>query len=68
MIDVSKLDMPEWVRWVAQDADGAWWGYEAEPLQHDNGWYENEVGRNIKLLCVDRNNEWRATLKQVRHS
>jgi hypothetical protein len=68
MIDVSKLDMPEWVRWVAQDADGAWWGYEVEPLQHDNGWYENEVGRNIKLPCVDRNNEWRATLKQVRRS
>jgi hypothetical protein len=36
--------VPAWVAWLAQDADGAWWGYEAEPNQQDRGWYENEVG------------------------
>lgn len=65
MIDFSQFELPDWVQWIAQDADGAWWGYEVEPLQHDQGWYENEVGRNIKLLSADANAKWRSTLKQV---
>ena len=65
-MDVSTLEMPEWVQWIAQDADGVWWGYEVEPLQHDHGWYENEVGRNIKLLAGEINAEWRETLQKVR--
>ena len=42
-------NLPEWVAWIAQDADGAWWAYEAEPNKQDRGWYENEVGRIIRL-------------------
>lgn len=68
MMDVSTLEMPEWVQWIAQDADGVLWGYEVEPLQHDHGWYENEVGRNIKLLSADTNPEWQATLQKVQRS
>jgi len=68
MIEVSKLDLPDWVAWVAQDADGTWWGYEVEPLQHDTGWYENEVGRNIKLVSTDIKSTWQETLKRVRCS
>jgi hypothetical protein len=36
---------PDWAHWLAMDLDGSWWYYEAEPHQHDTGWYENEVGR-----------------------
>ena len=46
---LPDLEAPAWVHWIAQDEDGAWWGYEVEPLRHDRGWYENEVGRCIKL-------------------
>ena len=46
-MNVSTL--PDWVEWLAQDADGAWWGYEAEPNKQHNGWYENEVGRIVRL-------------------
>ena len=35
--------IPDWVRWIAQDSSGAWWGYAVEPLRNDTGWYENEV-------------------------
>ena len=45
--DCSQL--PEWVCWVAQDSDGSWWAYEHEPNMADAGWYENEVGRCIRL-------------------
>ena len=41
--------LPEWVRYLAQDADGTWWGYEAHPNRHETGWYENEVGRCLRL-------------------
>ena len=35
--------VPSWVRWLAQDSSGTWWGYEAEPHRHESGWYENDV-------------------------
>ena len=50
---IPKFDIPDWVHWLAQDGNGAWWGYSAEPLRNDNGWYENEVGRYIQLGTGD---------------
>ncbi len=46
---VHNLPRPGWVRWVAQDSDGCWWGYSVEPLRNDTGWYENELGRYARL-------------------
>jgi hypothetical protein len=57
-------DCPRWVHWVAQDADGTWWGYEAQPLPHDTGWYENEVGRCIRLLQDHPDPAWPDSLQQ----
>ena len=54
--------VPDWVNWIAQDADGACWGYEAEPNQQDAGWYENEVGRIVKLGMGEPPADWTATL------
>lgn len=51
---------------MAQDADGAWWAYEAEPLQYAHGWYENEVGRRVKLTAGPANADWEKTLRRVR--
>ncbi len=59
-MDVKEF--PEWVSWLAQDADGAWWGYEVEPLQHFSGWYENEVGQCILLCKKSPNSNWQETL------
>jgi len=64
-MDISGLSFPKWVRWIAQDADGAFWGYECEPLQYDKGWYENEVGRRIKLFSADPNPDWRSSLQKI---
>jgi len=58
--------IPSWVRWIAQDADGAWWGYSVEPLQYEKGWYENEVGERIKLGQDAPNPHWYHSLR--RHS
>ncbi len=59
------LSPPAWVRWIAQDADGAWWGYSVEPLQYDRGWYENEVGRYVSLGRGEPNPQWRLSLRAV---
>jgi hypothetical protein len=55
-------DLPDWVAWIAQDADGALWGYEAEPNKQHNGWYENEVGRIVRLGSGAPPVDWEATL------
>lgn len=57
-------DLPPWVRWVAQDRSGVWWGYSAEPLRNDNGWYENEVGRCIRLGTTPAD-DWEHSLRAV---
>ena len=54
--------VPGWARWLAQDADGTWWAYEAEPNQQDAGWYENEVGRIQRLGRSAPPDDWEATL------
>jgi poly(3-hydroxyalkanoate) synthetase len=58
-------DLPDWVHWLAQDADGTWWGYEVEPLQHHQGWYENELGRNIRLTQDPENTTWQDSLVKL---
>lgn len=57
--------LPEWVKWVSQDADGAVWGYECEPHQYHKGWYENEVGRSIKISMTKANSNWYKSLKRI---
>jgi hypothetical protein len=56
---------PDWVRWLAQDRDGAWWGFEHEPNEGDSSWYENEVGRYLKLAQGSPNQAWRNALYPV---
>ena len=58
--------LPTWAGWVAQDADGSWWAYEAEPMQFQSGWYENEVGRCERVAGSAANEAWRVTLCRVR--
>jgi len=65
LIDLASLNIPDWVCWLAQDSSGAWWGYQVEPLQNHQGWYENEVGRIILLLETRPNAEWQTSLLKI---
>ena len=64
--ELQAIEFPVWVCWLAQDADGRWWGYEVEPLECDNGWYENEVGRNIQLLQASPTTDWRNKFLRIK--
>lgn len=57
--------LPEWVRWIAQDADGVWWAYEHEPNMSDAGWYENEVGQSLRFHRDLPNPQWRQEIHPV---
>lgn len=61
----NQNNRPAWVQWLAQDADGVWWGFEAEPHQADISWYENEVGRYVRLESAALNTCWRESLRCV---
>ena len=63
---MTPAEPPDWAAWVAQDADGAWWAYEAEPNQQDRGWYENEVGRIAPLGRTAPPADWQTTLRRIR--
>jgi len=63
--DLSKLALPSWVKFIAQDSDGWWWGYSVEPLENHRGWYENEVGKNVKLLQKAANGKWHESLYKL---
>ncbi len=64
LVEVMAL-APSWAGWLAQDRSGVWWAYEHEPNQGDLGWYENEVGRFVKLADGDLNLEWKTMLRRV---
>ena len=57
--------LPDWVNWLAQDADGVWWGFEATPNEQHNGWYENEVGRYVRLQQDAPNENWQDSLRRI---
>jgi hypothetical protein len=62
---LKQEKIPDWVRWLAQDESGIWWGFEAEPNQGHNFWYENEVGRCVRLQAEQVNSNWRSSLKRI---
>lgn len=57
---------PEWALWAAQDRDGSWWAYKAEPLHNDQGWYENEIGQFVKLGDDIPPRDWKSQLVDLR--
>ena len=64
---INFQNLPDWINWIAQDADGTWWGYSVEPLQQHSGWYENEIGRYLKLIKSEPNPDWQSSLIRVEH-
>ncbi len=59
---LDGMTLPEWAHWLAQDADGSLWAFEAEPLQSHNGWYENEVGRRLRVAKGTPPDNWQSAL------
>lgn len=69
MIKPEWAESPEWVMWMAQDKDGAWFGYDNEPDCLVSEWGKigasvfDNCGRCILLERGDPSNKWRQTLE-----
>lgn len=63
--DISTFEYPCWANWLAQEADGTWWCYEVEPLQYHKGWYENEVGKYLKIAKHKPSDNWQHSLTRL---
>jgi len=66
MCSDDDFSIPDWVCWIAQDADGAWWGYQVEPNLSHRSWYENEVGDSVHLGNSEKSVDWVSTLRRVK--
>jgi hypothetical protein len=66
MCSNHNFSIPDWVCWIAQDADGAWWGYQVEPNLSHLSWYENEVGDSVHLGNSEKSTDWVSTLRRVK--
>jgi hypothetical protein len=53
------------IRWVAQDADGTWWGFEYEPSRTEHGWQDTDGRPAIRLKRGPAEPQWRASLRRV---
>ncbi|MEW6764388.1 MAG: hypothetical protein AB1344_01205 [Pseudomonadota bacterium] len=62
---MSPPELPAWARWMAVDADGALWVHAQEPLEHEHGGYENEVGRRLKIGQGEPDPRWRQSLERL---
>lgn len=59
-------NIPSWAKWIAQDSDGTWWGFETEPNVGTISWYENEVGQIVRLGQEPANPDWKQTLHSAK--
>lgn len=40
----SEFIVPDWVNWMAKDADGEWWYYQNKPYRLSYYWEEDNEG------------------------
>ncbi len=54
------------LNWIAQDANGVWWGFENKPVPGINGWIDGLDGTKILLKQdIAQNEQWRETLQRL---
>ena len=65
-----EIQVPDWVEWIAMDADGYWSGYSDEPMADLGCWTLDEGSERTLLIYVkptiqDSNIYWRESLRKV---
>jgi len=54
------------LNWIAQDANGVWWGFENKPVPGIHGWIDGLDGAKILLKQdIVENELWRDTLQRL---
>ena len=53
------------IKWIAQDEEGVWWGFDHEPDPEIKGWHSFGDTMRLKLKRGSPNPNWRKTLNKV---
>ena len=54
--------VPHWVRWIAQDKDGKWWGYKTKPKAGYTLWIPKSINMCKGLYTSKPSKNWREEL------
>lgn len=65
-----EIEVPDWAKWVAQDADGDWFFYETKPFIHGEdlewgGVWEAGGHDALAVLGFQPSANWRDELYEV---
>lgn len=61
----GAVPLPPEIEWVAQDADGVWWGFEREPVPEANGWHDHNSGNYIRIGQGVPTAGWADSLRRI---
>jgi hypothetical protein len=64
-------DAPDWVKWIARDKDGDWWGFKNKPQLFNGIWDDPSQGEVFFLGWVYQGKtglayeaEWKESMEQ----
>jgi len=62
-------DIPDWVEYIAQDANGVWHGYNLEPYAYEDQWQRLDLnmfsgGKFIRIGRTHDCENWKHSLEQ----
>lgn len=60
-----QVDLPDWMNWIAQNADGTWAGYAEEPKVNRREWRCEGARSETIAFGFKPNLAWRTTLKRI---
>lgn len=59
-----EIKVPEWARWMAQDANGEWYFYGKKPICRGNDWGQSG-GRFEAAYSGEASDDWDDSLHKV---
>lgn len=63
--NVATATVSRKLNWIAQNANGVWWGYEKEPVAGAKDWENQQNGMKVLLKEESSNENWRDTLQKL---
>ena len=62
----SQSSSQRTLKWIAQDENGVWWGFENKPVAAIHGWIDEDEGLKVLLKQEQQaNSAWKDTLRKL---
>lgn len=60
-----ETSCPMWVKYIAQDKDGAWYGYECYPSFNGQEWIPTDNGVMVHIMDGESSEDWQDKVYEV---